>query len=297
MKDRNINITTHKIYSTDNIELDSFLFEPKNGTDKIVIHIHGKEGHFVQNKFVLEMGYSYPKTGYSFLTFNNRGHDYIADLIKKTATGFTSVLGGSAYDIIEDCVHDINGVLNYVKDLGYKEIILQGHSLGPHKISYYLDTKPNPDISKVILISTSDILFHLNSEVPHWEEVSGLAKKMIYEGRGKEIMAIRLWSNCPVSAETFWNYTRPDSNTYCFNYTQPHIPFRHFENISLPIFTVVAETDFAMGIPQEKAMKMLKERSSSEDIETYIVKGTSHNFAGKIDELTGTITDWLKKHE
>ncbi len=295
MKNNQVKISTHKIYSTDGLELDSFLFEPLSGTDRIIIHIHGKEGHFIQNRFILEMGHSYPQEGYSFLTFNNRGHDYIADLIKKTAQGYTSVMGGSAYDIIEECVFDIDGVINYVKGLGYKDITLQGHSLGPHKICYYIDTKKNHDIRRVILISTSDILYQLNTEVAHWEQVSVLAKQMIDEGRGKEIMAIRLWSNCPVSAQTFWNYTRPDSNTYCFNYTQPHIEFRHFENLSLPILTVVAEVDFGTGIPQEIAMKMLKERTESEDLQTRIIK-SHHCFAGKTDELISTISAWLKSH-
>ncbi|MCL4338307.1 DUF1749 domain-containing protein [Patescibacteria group bacterium] len=296
MKNNKVKISTHKIFSTDGIELDSLLFEPVAPTDRIIIHIHGKEGHFVQNRFVLDMGYTYPLSGYSFLTFNNRGHDYIADLIKKTAQGYTSILGGSAYDIIEHCIFDIDGVINYIKELGYKEIILQGHSLGPHKICYYLDTTKNHDISKVVLISTSDILYHLNTEVDHWEQVSVLAKQMIDEGKGKEIMAIRLWSNCPVSADTFWNYTRPDSNTHCFNFTQPHVEFRHFENITLPILTVVAETDFGTGVKQDKAMKMLQERTSSDDFSSKIIN-THHNFTGKTDELITKITDWLRERE
>lgn len=296
MKNNHIKITNHKIYSTDNIELDSFLFEPKKGTDKIIIHIHGKEGHFMQNNFVIEMGYGYPIHGYSFLTFNNRGHDYIADLIKKSATGFTSVMGGSAYDIFEDCIYDIDGVVNYVKDLGYNQIILQGHSLGPHKSCYYIHKKQSSMVAKVILISTSDILFQLN-EVPNWEQVSGQAKQMIEEGRGKELMAVRLWSNCPVSADTFWNYTRPDSNTYCFNFTRPQIEFRHFENVTIPILTIVAETDFAAGIKQEVAMRMLHERTSSKDLTTHVIRGVVHSYRGKEGELISKVIKWLKERE
>lgn len=296
MKNNQIHISNHKIYSTDNIELDSFLFEPAKGSDKIIIHIHGKEGHFMQNRFIIEMGYGYPKSGYSFLTFNNRGHDYIADLVKKSATGFTSIMGGSAYDVFEDCIYDIDGVISFVRSLGYKEIILQGHSLGPHKSCYFIHKKQNKEVSKVILISTSDILYQLN-EVPNWEQVSGLAKEMVDQGRGDEIMAVRLWSNCPVSAKTFWNYTRPDSNTYCFNFTRPHIEFRHFENVTIPILTVVAETDFATGIKQDAAMKMLAERTASDDLTTKIIKGVVHNYNGKEGELIDTIVRWLKERE
>lgn len=49
-------ISLHKAYSTDGIELDSILYSPTSPTKKIIIHVHGKEGHFIQNHFVTSMG-------------------------------------------------------------------------------------------------------------------------------------------------------------------------------------------------------------------------------------------------
>lgn len=80
---KQVNISLHKAYSTDGVELDSILFSPKKKTNQIIIHVHGKEGNFVQNHFVSILGNKYAENGYAFLTFNNRGHDYMADLLKK----------------------------------------------------------------------------------------------------------------------------------------------------------------------------------------------------------------------
>lgn len=294
-KPTDIDISIHKIYSEDGFELDSILFEPKKKTKKVIVHIHGKEGHFLQNHFVTYMGYTYPEIGYSFLTFNNRGHDYMADMLKKASHGFEWVTRGSAYEIIEEAAFDINGVISYLQNLGYEEIILQGHSLGPHKISYYLANNPRFDIQKTILLTTADIRYQFNSSVPNWEEYSGVAKQMIDDGHGDNLMPIKLWSNAPVSARTYWHYTNKDSNTWVFNFTSPAIEFRNFNKLKQKMLVVVPENDIATGIPQKDAMKILKERSASVGLESHIVENAVHNFASKEEELVKIITDWLVK--
>ncbi len=292
-----IRVSLHKPYSTDGIELDSILFEPEIPTNKIIIHVHGKEGHFIQNHFIMEMGNTYPLYGYAFLTFNNRGHDYMADLIKKTSTGFGWQQGGSVFDILEESAFDIQGIVNYILDIGFKEIILQGHSLGPHKICYYLVNTPKHNISKIILLTTADVLYQFDSSVPEWEKYSQIAKKMINAGKGKKLMPINLWSNCPVSAATFWNYTNPNTNCFVFNGTHPEREYKNFNKITLPILVVNPENDVATGIKQAKAVQLIKKRSVSPDIKTHIIKNAVHNFLSKEEELINVITDWLRKHE
>lgn len=288
-------VSLHKIYSTDGIELDSILFEPLDKTEKVIIHVHGKEGHFIQNHFITHMGNAYPKIGYAFLTFNNRGHDYMADLLKKTSTGYTWEQGGSVFDVLEDTQHDIQGIIDYATDLGYKEIILQGHSLGPHKICYYLSQTPNHIVSKLILLTTADVQYQFDSSVPEWEKWSLVAKKMVEEGKGKELMPIKLWSNCPVSAATFWNYTNPNTNSFVFNSTHPEQEYKNFNKITLPMLVINPENDNATGIKQEKAIELIKKNSVSTNLETYIIKDAVHNFLGKEEELVTIITSWLNK--
>ncbi len=292
-KPNGVDVSVHKAYSEDGLELDALLFEPKNKTKRIVIHIHGKEGHFIQNHFVTSMGYAYPLDGYSFITFNNRGHDYMADMLKKSSTGLEWVTRGSAYEIIEESVQDINGIIQYILQLGYEEIILQGHSLGPHKISYYLANKPKYDISKAILLTTADIRYLLDSTLSNWQHISLDARKMIDQNKGNELMEDKLWSNSPMSAKTFWHYTNPHSNTWIFNFTHPDDEFKHFDKIEIPILVVVPEQDFSTGVIQSDAMKMLKARTKSIDFSSVIIPNTVHNFASKEDELVRQIINWL----
>lgn len=294
---KSIVISLHKAYSTDGIELDSILFEPKKKTKKIIIHVHGKEGNFIQNHFVSILGNKYAENGYSFLTFNTRGHDYMADLLKKTSTGFIWVQGGSIFDILEKSIFDIGGIIKYVQSLGYVEIILQGHSLGPHKISYYLTNTKNSPVSKLIFLTTADVRYQFDESIPDWEKYSLMAKKMIDEGKGKDLMPISLWSNCPISASSFWNYTNPNNNCFVFNGTHPENEFKNFNKIKIPILIVNPENDVATGINPYDFTKLIKKNSVSKDIEAYVLKNAVHNFLSKEEELSKIILDWLHRHK
>ncbi len=288
-------ITLHKAYSTDGIELDSILYSPVKPTKKIIIHVHGKEGHFIQNHFITAMGNAYPSLGYAFLTFNNRGHDYMADLLKKSSTGFTWEQGGSIYDILEHAKYDISGIIAYARTLGYEEIILQGHSLGPHKICYYITHTEDHGVSKLILLTTADVQYQFDSSVPEWQKYTLVAKRMIDEGKAKDIMPVKLWSNCPISAESYWNYTNPETNCFVFNGTHPDMEYKNFNKITLPMLIVNPENDVATGIAQEKALELIKNNSISLDLTTRIIPDAVHNFLGKEILLTEIIGAWLKK--
>lgn len=219
----------------------------------------------------------------------------MADLIKKTSTGYTWQQGGSMFDILEDCVLDIQGVVNFVLDLGYEEIILQGHSLGPHKICYYIVHTPSHRVSKIILLTTADVLYQFDSSVPDWQKYALVAKRMMEDGKGKDFMPIRLWSNCPVSAETFWNYTNPHTNCFVFNGTHPDREYKNFSRVTLPILVVNPENDVATGINPERAMARIKKNSISKYLETHVMKNAVHNFLSKEDELVETVLRWLNK--
>lgn len=293
VKPKNVDITIHKIYAEDGLELDSLLFEPRKKTKKIIIHIHGKEGHFIQNHFVTYMGYLYPNSGVSFLTFNNRGHDYIADMLRKSAQGMEWTTRGTAFDTIEESILDINGVVEHVKDLGYEEIMLQGHSIGPHKISYYIANNPKHKISKAIFLSPGDIIYVLNAYVPEWKKYALIAKKMIREKRADELMPIRLWSNAPASAKTFWNYTNPDSNYWIFNFTEPEREFKFFNKLQLPLLVIEPDNDFANGVDSNKLISILKKKTLSKKFTGLIIENTVHGLLGKEEEVCKKILSWV----
>ncbi len=70
--------------TSDNVELNSLLFEPSTRSEKIIIHFHGKERSFVTNRFLYTMKDYYTDNNVSFLTVNQRSHDYMSESLVKT---------------------------------------------------------------------------------------------------------------------------------------------------------------------------------------------------------------------
>lgn len=290
--------TPDKIYSQDGLELDSVLFEPKKKTKKAIIHIHGITGHYLQNHFISFMAREYPKSRYAFLTFNNRGHDYIADIIKTDMAGGDRIQKGSAFDILEECVMDILPAMDYLKKRGYQEIILQGHSLGVLKVVYFLSTVRNHGVSKALLLSPMDVIHLLNTQVKDWKSWRNMAKTMIDSGRGQQFMGIKIWLDVPICADTFWNCTQDDSNMWSFNFTNPGKDFIHYQDIRIPTLVVLPEQDtYAEGVGPEIAKKELEKSLSKKYLKVQVVPKSGHSYWGREEELLRLIIEWLKKHE
>lgn len=200
----NLTGTVLKTTTSDGLELDAILFKSQAKTSKIVIHFHGKEGDFLQNHFIEHMAMDYPKAKYAFMTASHRGKSYMADILRKSATGYEYTQVGSAFDIFEDSVYDIDAWVNVAKKLGYKHIFLQQHST-PQKIMWYVYTQKPKSISGLIIISPADIRFLFEKYVPDYQQNLQLAKRLVDHGKSKQLMPVPLWSNCPVSAGTFYN--------------------------------------------------------------------------------------------
>ncbi|MBM3283943.1 hypothetical protein FJY90_06925 [Candidatus Gottesmanbacteria bacterium] len=285
-----------KTQTEDGLELDAILFEPSKRSDVIVIHFHGKEGDFLQNHFIQNMADEYPKNNYAFMTASHRGKSYIADFLRKSATGYEYTQLGSAYDIFENCLYDIDAWLKLALRLGYKTVFLQQHST-PHKILWYVYKKHPESVKGLILISPADIGYSFEAYVPNHEKNLILANKLVKSGKAKQLMPVNLWSNCPVSAGVYLNWGSPNSNFQILNYHHPERGFGYYRKITLPMLAVIAEFDFSVGDPPEICMQLLEKNTSSYDFQSAVIKHAHHSYLGYEDKLTKTITDWLKTRE
>jgi len=82
LKVKNMKQELVRINSIDGIEQVGILYSPDEETNRIVIHVHGLNGNFFENRFLDTLARTYINIGYAFLTFNNRGYGFISELIK-----------------------------------------------------------------------------------------------------------------------------------------------------------------------------------------------------------------------
>lgn len=287
--------TVIKTQTEDGYELDAVLVEPEKKTDVVVIHFHGKEGDFLENHFISVMANYYTENGISFMTASHRGKSYIADILRKSALGYEYTQMGSAFDIFENCIYDIDSWVNVMIKRGYKDIYLQQHST-PQKILWYYFNKHPKNIRGLILISPADIAYAFEEYVPDYIENLSLAKKMVGVGKGKDLMPVNLWSNCPVSADTFVNWGDPQSNIQVFNYKHPDRGFKYFSEIKAPMLAVLGDNDFSVGNPAKECLSLLEKHCVSDKLKTKLIQDANHSFQGKEELLARIITDWVLKN-
>lgn len=281
--------------STDCITMHGILFEPDEKKDKIVIHHHGMEGNFYENTFIPYMAKAYTDVGISFLTYNNRGHDYICDLKITVPGGVKSIKGGTAFECIRDNVMDVEGAVKYCEDKGYSNIILQGHSSGANKIVYAISEK-ELNIYAVILLSPCDDygLYISETSLEEINNYRNIAKKMIEDGNALNLMPKDAYMGSLLSAKTYLECSKEGSAIDIFPYRDENNLFVHFSKIVTPIFiSFGASGDYVLQDFCYIEKLLNAKKADSATISFNLIDGATHNYRNYEKEITDKIVDWI----
>lgn len=282
-------------FATDGVKLQGLLFETEHEKKTIVIHVHGMAGSFYENSFIPVMADCYTKNGLAFLSFNNRGHDYLCDLVKTQNGETDSVMGGAAYEIIEESLYDIEGAITYVKALGYNDIILQGHSSGANKIVFSMSQRPLDVLGIALLSPCDDIGLHVDDVGNKRAELIKHAETLINAGTPTALMPENTFFSYWLSAQTYLNCFEDGSSLDTFPYRDAENEFRMFRNIEVPIFVSFGtDGEFLLQEPEYAYSILNQKKSPKATLSFHKIDGASHSYTGKEDELVLKIVDWIK---
>ncbi|MCR4398598.1 MAG: alpha/beta hydrolase, partial [Firmicutes bacterium] len=129
-------------------------FAPAPGARLAVLHIHGFEGNFYENHFVHVLARRIPAAGLSFLSGNTRGSGRDTDF--RTTDGAVRRVG-ARYELFEESHLDISGWIGFLREQGYPDIILQGHSLGTSKVLRYMfEGQYRSAVRRIVLLAPWD---------------------------------------------------------------------------------------------------------------------------------------------
>ena len=121
--------------ATDGIELSGILYRGKEISKKIILAVHGMTSNcFKKRDDVIAKKAN--EEGIDYFCFNNRGSEIIKYISKKIEGKKEKNLAGTAYEDVLEGYEDIIGAILKLKELGYSDIYLQGHSLGSTKVVY-----------------------------------------------------------------------------------------------------------------------------------------------------------------
>ena len=286
-----------RVITSDGLELQGFYAVPEGGPSKTtLLHVHGLSGNFYENRFVDHVAGAALAAGANFLTVNTRGHEYISDFICERPGGPGSVQIGGAFELLEDCLEDIRAWADFAKTRGAERIILQGHSHGAIKATYFLSQADDRAIAGLVLLSPSDDFGLQRYRMGRrFDEILGIAKKMVDEGKGAEFLPGDYF-HYHISAATYYDTFRPSSRMKMFNIsmTDTH-RFHELEAVTVPVLIVVGSVDEAfVGRPDEFLVDVRRRLKRTKNVTGHVLEGAPHNYTGFETDLGRHLEDWLR---
>ena len=299
-------LTHAQVVATDLLLLPGLLYEPDTPSKKLVIWLHGMgdSGVFYKPDKFNTLGSALTNNGWSLLAFNNRGA-YNTKTLKYADDREQRFQGGTYYELIEDCVQDIDGAVSFAEKLGYTELVLAGSSTGANKICVYDYLKQGQtDFNRYILADPGDDsgLFYQELGANAFEQIQQSAPKKVAEGKGLETVSPELSSE-PFSWQSMLDITNPDGlyNSFPFyEATQQRLGtktlFLEWSKITTPSLVLLGEEDeYAADVPgTAEALELFKEYANPSASHQYMLaSGANHGFKGSETQLAKHILTYL----
>lgn len=279
-----------RVKTRDGISLDGIYVKPKRKGDTALIWIHGYTSRFYSSQILIkELSARLSRQGIAYFKFNTRGHD----IINRDGRG-KNYLQGGAFEQFEDCLKDIQAMISFARKLGYKKIILAGHSTGANKIAYYWHKTKERAVKALLLLGPLS-------------DIAGEAKRIGKKNLAKRLtIAEKLNKKNPKSlipqnfeicgAGRYISLFRPGTNEDTFPYYDPKARWKAVGNIKVPILTVIGSRDEYLDRSAKTFVDAFhKNAAKTKKFTGVIIKNSGHNFTKKEKELAKVIVSWIGK--
>jgi pimeloyl-ACP methyl ester carboxylesterase len=245
--------------------------------------IHGTGGNFYSSTLFDSCAERFLELGCAVLRINTRGHDGISTAV--TTKGGRRL--GAAYEIVDDCRHDLVSWVDWLRQRAGPRIALVGHSLGGVKCLYALAHEPRIAVSCVIALSPPRLSYSWFCTSPEAEQFLGafaLAERHVQGGQGLALLDVKLPLPFAIAAAGYVEKYGPDER---YNY------LRFLSGIRCPTLitlgSVEVENNMAFrGLPE--ALGALGQRTPA--VET--IAGADHFYTGVRADLLARVEGWLR---
>lgn len=291
--------TIEHLWTEDNLRLMGVHYP---GRDTCVLEVHGMSGNFIENYYAQVLGEKLVAAGYGFIYGHNRGYCHMNDIptkpLRSENNGYNPTRLGAMYELFEDCPKDISAWIIKAKKLGYKKIILLGHSLGCNKVIYYLDSHPDADVVGVILASPPDMvgLVEMERYQPKHRELRDEARNLVAIGKSRQLLSGDIWDGEYIlSAQTYLSLFEEGGPADNLPVNRNPETFNQLTTIKQPILGIMGEHDDIEIRNLHDDMQLIKSKATScEDFKIVFVSGANHDYQNREDAFADVVLRWLK---
>lgn len=291
-----------KVYfkSIDNLNLIGLLHIPEKikKAKTVVISTHGitsnclKYREDVQAKHLENIDVAY-------FTYNNRGHDIISTYGKLTDNEMQFY--GSAAENIYDSYYDIKSAIIEMKNKGFENIILEGHSMGCTKTVYTYNEFINNNeieildmIKSVILLSMVDIPVTIKEVLSKdYKKVISYLQMLRKRGKGDNLVIL----DCkfpPIKPNTILSYVEDNKKIDIAKFGDKRTSFKELNNIKVPLFMRWGNVNEYIFQEAEELVEIMNDKIKNTNKDISYINGANHGYEGKEDILSNEICDFIK---
>jgi dienelactone hydrolase len=279
-----------EVTTRDGIRLHGALHSPAGPVEESValdamLVLHGAGGNFYGSALFAGLLPTWARLGLAVLAVNTRGHDSVST----AATNSGPRMLGAAFEIVDECRHDLSAWIDWLSSRGYRRVGIVGHSLGAVKAVYSLAHEALAEARAVVAISPprlSHSRFAAAPEAEQFLDEFAEAERHVAAGNSEKLMSVRFPIPYLVTAAGYIDKYGRDERYNLLKYV-PQVPrpmLFTFGTIELrrgPAF---------QGLPED--LQVLAERGA--DLKVAVVAGADHFYTAARGELAGQIACWLR---
>jgi len=255
--------------------------------DRLVICLHGVASNFYASTLMQSLSTALEQKGLDVLRVNTRGHDNICTIGSEDGARRL----GAAFEIVDDCRHDIAGWLKLASSLGYQDVILLGHSLGALKVIYSQAHEPLDQVSAIVAISPPRLSCQAFMEA----ETSSLfleslerARQRVDQGQGEELIEIRFPLPLQISARGYLDKYGPGER---YNLLEFISQIRSPLLVTFGSLEVERGSIAFAGLPE--AIQHATSGTPGWPGSIDVVQGAGHHYSDHREKLGKLVGNWL----
>lgn len=285
--------------ATDGINLNGFIYktDTSSNSKKVILAVHGMSSNCLKKRDEI-IAKKMNENGIDYFCFNNRGSELVKYIRKNINGKKEKHLGGTTYEDVLEGYEDIVGAILKLEELGYKEIYLQGHSLGCTKIVYtYNELKEEEDknlenIKGVILLSLIDIPSTLKIYLrDKFNTYLNLAEEKEKAGLKKELMPKDAFIH-PISVKSFLRYARDNKEIDFARYSEDN-EFEKLNNIDCPLMMRWGNNNEMILQNAKELVELINQKINNPKKDISFIDGADHGYHDREEILAEQILNFI----
>jgi pimeloyl-ACP methyl ester carboxylesterase len=247
--------------------------------------VHGTGGNFYGSTLFDHLVGRLLGLGCGVLRVNTRGHDGISTAA--TARGGRRL--GAAYEVVDDCRHDVAAWVEWLRQHAGPRVGLLGHSLGAVKCLYALAQDPGLKAACLVALSPPRLSyswFCASPQGPEFLKTFTQAEEAIAAGRPGTLFEVQLPLPFVITAAGYVEKYGPEER---YNY------LNFIGGVACPTLVTFGGVEVENNVAFRGAPEALREVAVRHPrVAVEVVAGGDHFYSGVRDEAAARVEGWLR---